>query len=112
MREMKGDKRPSEIFGAKLALALLALAALCACVTAQENTTDYWMDKAEEFAYNSSFEEVISALDEALKIDPGNETILIREALYLGIAGKVNESSETYEKALSILDEDPVEGSG
>lgn len=105
MREMKRDKRISKKLGAKLALTLLALAALCACVTAQETTTDYWMDKAEEFAYNSSFEEVISSLDEALKTDPGNETILIREALYLGIVGKVNESSQTYEKALSILDE-------
>ncbi len=94
------------IAGAKLVLALLALAALCTCVTAQENTTDYWMDKAEEFAYNSSFEEVISALDEALKIDPRNETILTRKASYLSLVGKVNESSETYEKALSVLDED------
>ncbi|MFZ3147663.1 MAG: tetratricopeptide repeat protein [Methanothrix sp.] len=90
---------------AKFVLALLALAALCTCVTAQENTTNYWMDKAEELAYNSSFEEVISALDEALKIDPRNETILIRKASYLNIVDRVNESSETYEKALALLDE-------
>jgi hypothetical protein len=59
---MNGDKGISKKLGAKLALTLLALAELCACVTAQENTTDYWMDKAEEFAYNSSFYLVISAL--------------------------------------------------
>jgi tetratricopeptide (TPR) repeat protein len=58
-----------------------------------ENTTDYQIDKAEELAYNSSFEEVISALDEALKMDPRNETILIRKASYLNIVGRVNESS-------------------
>jgi tetratricopeptide (TPR) repeat protein len=88
------------------ALILLSLAVLSTCALAQENTTGYWMDKAEELTYNSSFEEVISALDEALKIDPRNETILIRKASYLNVVNRVNESSETYEKALALLDED------
>jgi tetratricopeptide (TPR) repeat protein len=105
-KSSKFDKPSGIVVGAKLALALLALAALCTCVTAQENTTDYWMDKAEEFAYNSSFEKVISALDEVLKIDSGNETALIRKATYLGIVGKANESSETYEKGLALLEDD------
>jgi len=56
--------------GAGLALVLLALAALCSYAAAQENTTDDWTDRAEELANNSSFEEAISALDEALKVDP------------------------------------------
>ena len=90
----------------KASLILLSLAVLSTCALAQENTTDYWMDKAEELAYNSSFEGVISALDEALKIDPENTTILIRKASYLNIVGRVNESSESYEKALSLLDDD------
>ena len=43
-------RKTSEIIkavaGAKLALTLLALAALCTCVTAQENTTVYWMGQS------------------------------------------------------------------
>src|SRR5690606_27747650 len=87
----------------RLALALAALAILCAPSGAQENTTDYWMEKAQELYHNGSIEEAISAYDEALKIDPDNETILIRKAFDLMVVGKVNESAETYEKALVLL---------
>lgn len=90
----------------KLLFCFVSLTILCISAVAQENTTDYWMDKAEEYAYNSSFEEVLSALDEVLKIDSGNETALILKASYLGIVGKTNESSETYEKALALLEDD------
>ena len=106
MKRRKMSEIIRAVAGAKLALILLALAALCTCVTAQENTTVYWMDKAEELAYNSSFEGVISGLDEALKIEPENTTILIRKASYLNIVGRVNESAESYEKALALLDDD------
>ena len=99
--------------GAGLALVLLALAALCSYAAAQENTTDYWTERAEELANNSSFEEAISALDEALKVDPENETVLIRKASYLCVTGRMNESAETYERALAILEEelknDPID---
>ncbi len=89
-----------------VALGMLAIAGLCACVTAQENTTDYWMDKAEGLTHNGSFEEAISALDEALNIEPENETVLIRKAWYLSVVGMANESAKEYERALSFLDED------
>ena len=105
MREMNGDKRISKKLGAKLALTLLALAIICITAEAQENTAEYWIDRADEYMNNGSIEGAVSAYDEALKIDPDNTTILIHKALELSVLGRVNESSETYERALSLLDE-------
>jgi tetratricopeptide (TPR) repeat protein len=104
--------RPNFGAAARLALALAALAIFCLPSGAQENTTDYWMEKAQELYHNGSIEEAISAYDEALNIDPENETILIRKAFDLMVVGKVNESAETYEKALALLDEDLEEDPG
>ena len=101
-----GNKPIRMVVGTKLALTLLVLAALCACAVAQENTTAYWMTKAREFSINGSSEEAISAYDNASKIDPRNETVLIRKALELQVLGKENESSKAYQKAISLLDED------
>ncbi len=103
MGEMKRDKILSKMFGAKFAL--LALATICIATEAQENTTEYWIDRADEYMNNGSIEGAVSAYDEALKIDPDNTTILIQKALELSVLGRVNESSETYERALSLLDE-------
>jgi len=105
VREMNGNKRISKKLGAKLALTLLALAIICITAEAQENTAEYWIDRADEYMNNGSIEGAVSAYDEALKIDPDNTTILIHKALELSVLGRVNESSETYERALSLLDE-------
>jgi hypothetical protein len=59
---------------------MLALAALSACAAAQENTTTYWMNKAEEFAHNGSLDEAVSD-DEALKIEPDKETVLVQKTM-------------------------------
>lgn len=101
----KESNGPSKIVaGAKFVLALLVLTTLCTCALAQENTTDYWMNKAEELTHNGSIEEAISAYDEALKIEPENTTILTRKASDLNVVGKANESLEIYQKALALLD--------
>ena len=99
---MKNEKIAS---GAKLALALLALAVLCTCAMAQENSADTWMNKARALSLNGSNEEAIAAYDEVLKIDPGNVTAWDRKALELQSLGKENESAQAYEKTLSLLDE-------
>ena len=92
---MKRDKRISKKLGAKLALTLLALAIICITAEAQENTAEYWIDRADEYMNNGSIEGAVSAYDEALKIDPDNTTILIHKALGLSVLGRVDESSET-----------------
>jgi len=98
---------PSKLgVGTRLAIVFAVLATLCVPSMAQEETVDYWMDKAQELYFNGSIEEAISAYDEALRIDPRNETILIRKAFWLLVVGKVNESVETNERALALLDED------
>ncbi len=108
---MKG-KTGSLGTGTSLAIVFAALAMLCAPAGAQEETVDFWMNRAQELYHNGSIEEAISAYDEALNIDPENETILIRKAFELMVVGKVNESAETYEKALVLLDEDLEEDPG
>ncbi len=91
--------------GAKLALALLALATICIAAEAQENMTDYWMDRAGESMNNGSIEGAILAYDEALKIESENTTILVRKASELSVLGRMNESCKVYEKALILLED-------
>jgi len=56
--------------GAKFALVLMALAALCACAVAQEDTSDYWLNEGHELCENGSYEEALNAYDKAIQIDP------------------------------------------
>jgi tetratricopeptide (TPR) repeat protein len=89
----------------KFIFCLASLAILCTSAVAQENSTDYWIDRADEYMNNGSIEGAILAYDEALKIEPENTTILIQKALELSVLGRVNESTGTYERALTLLDE-------
>ena len=91
---------------ARFAVALLAIAMLCASTLAQENNTaGYWIEKAEELSQNSSFVDASNAYEKALQIDPDNATIWHRQAFLLTTIGKENESTKASEKALSLLDE-------
>lgn len=59
---------------ARFVIAFLAMAVLCFNTVAQDNTTGYWMNRAEELMHNGSLDEAISAYNRVLEIDPGNET--------------------------------------
>lgn len=89
----------------KLIFSLISLKFFCTSAVGWEETTGYWFNRAEELTHNGSIDEAISACDEALKIEPGNDFVLVRKAMYLNIIGMVNESAKTYEKALTLLDE-------
>jgi len=89
----------------KLIFSFLSLKFFCASAVAQEETSRYWINRAEELVHNDSIEEAISACGMALKREPGNDSNLVRKAMYLNIIGMVNESAKTYEKALTLLDE-------
>ena len=92
--------------GFKFIFCLTSLAILCISAVAQENTTDYWMERGEDLGHQGLFDEAVSAYDEVLKIDPGNETAWIRKASDLQVLGRENESLEAYEKAVSLVNED------
>lgn len=78
----KESEEPSKIAaGAKFSFALLALAVLCVCVTAQENTSGYWIERAEELSQNSSFVEASNAYEKALQIEPDNTFCEVRGGL-------------------------------
>jgi hypothetical protein len=61
--------------GTRLVVVLVALASLCVCAAAQEDTADYWYKESGELFVNGSSEESVRALDKALQIDPENATI-------------------------------------
>ena len=89
-----------------VALGLLALAVLCVSAAAQENTTDYWMDRANVLIHKDLEEEAVFAYDEVLKLDPKNETALLRKASTLYTLGKETEGQRAYERALLLIEED------
>src|SRR5690606_720660 len=89
-----------------LSTVMLALAMICTCTQAQENTTDYWMDRANVLIHKDLEEEAVFAYDEVLKLDPKNETALLRKASTLYTLGKEDEGQRAYERALLLMEED------
>ena len=98
-------KRNNKLAKAGFVIVLMALAMLCVSAVAQENTTDYWVTKANDLRLNGSTDEAISAYDRALQIDPANDTVWTYKALELAFSGRDEESLRASEKALAILDE-------
>lgn len=99
-KEAEEDKRlPGIILGANIALALLTIVVLCASSAAQEDTADYWLEKAYELSANGSHEEALRAYDKVLEKDPGNYTALINKGHDLK-----SWAFENYNKALEITD--------
>ena len=96
-----GDRQMPTRSGFKMIFCLASLAILGLQAAAQEDTVDYWMERAGESVNNGSFDQAISAIDQALKIDPENASLLTSEADLLNVEEKANASLETYEKALS-----------
>jgi len=75
----------------------MALTISCAGVLAQGNSY-------ETFSIIGS-DESIQAYDNALQADPGNYSIWINRAQSLTYQGRLNESVESYQKALDLIDE-------
>ncbi len=89
---------------AKSALTMIALVILCTSAMAQENITDFGMMKSDA-TFNVAFGESFQADDDALQNDPGNYSLWINRALNLTYLGRLNESMESYQKALDLIDE-------
>ena len=62
---------------AKFAIILLALAALCTCVIAQEKTAGYWSAQGDDLLRKGSINEALEAYEKSLLLDPENESVLL-----------------------------------
>jgi tetratricopeptide (TPR) repeat protein len=100
------DRQMSAPSSLKIIFCLATLAILGTHAAAEEDTVDYWMEKAGESVNNGSFDQAILAYDQALMIDSENASVLLHKAYLLNVVGKANASLESYEKALVILDKD------
>ena len=99
----------------RFALALIAIAMLCASSLAQENTADDWYKKGRDLAKNGSYEEAVFAYNRAIELEPNNATFytaivpnLNMLALTTNNQSKRNESLEAIDKALEIDPKNPV----
>ncbi len=89
------------------AIALIAIAILCASAVAQENTAEGWYQKGQELARNGSLLDAVQAYDKAIDLNPGNLDARLNKAMALHKAGKINESAfardEAVKAAISYL---------
>ena len=99
----------------RFAIALLALAMLCASSLAQENTAEDWYKKGRDLAKNGSYEEAVFAYNRAIELEPNNATFytaivpnLNMLALTTNNQSKRNESLEAIDKALEIDPKNPI----
>jgi len=113
--EAKEAEGPSKIVvGSKIVLALLALATLCVCAAAQEETADELYKKGRDLDRNGSYEEAVKAYDRAIELEPSNATFYISKvpglnmlAILTNGQSKFNESLQAIDKALEIDPKNP-----
>ncbi len=93
----------------KFAIAMLAIATLCASAMAQENTANGWLKKGYELMGNGSYEEATKAMQKAVELDPENATLWDAKAQSLAFAvsfsgnlSEYNESLKAQDKAIEL----------
>lgn len=90
---------------AVFAIALLAVAMLCASALAQEETADSWYKKGQELMENESYQEALSSYDEGLKTDQQNASAWHYRGLALAGMGYGVEANQSLQKAMELLDQ-------
>jgi tetratricopeptide (TPR) repeat protein len=88
--------------GARSALALIALAALCSCTLAQETTAEDWIERGEELLYSGSLEESVEAFNKAIDLDPQNADVWRYKALILRDQGEYDEAIAAFDRAIEF----------
>jgi tetratricopeptide (TPR) repeat protein len=80
----------------------LAIAALCICTSAQENTAEGWFKKGADLFKNQSYEEAIMAMDKVIESNPKNETAwnVKGSSLVLLASNMYDEALRCFDKAL------------
>ena len=89
---------------AVFAIALLAVAMLCASALAQEETADSWYKKGQELMENESYQEALSSYDEGLKTGQQNASAWHYRGLALAGMGYGVEANQSLQKAMELLD--------
>ena len=95
---------------ARFAIALLAVAVLCTCVMAQENTARGWYKRGVELAGNGSYEDAVKAYEKAIELDP-NYGAAWRDkgyslgylAMFIKDFGRYNESLVAFDRAIYLI---------
>jgi len=88
-----------------LAIILGILALLSTSVTAQEMTSEDWYKKGQEMYENGSYQEVLEAYDEVLKIDSQNASAWHYRGMALVSMGRGVEANQSLQKAIELLDQ-------
>lgn len=90
---------------ARFAVALLAVAMLCATAWADEKSAKSWMEMGFELSQNGSYKEAVQAFEVATQMEPGNMYAWINKAALLDRLKEHDEAISSYRKALEILNE-------
>jgi len=96
---------PKKSTSARFAIALIALAALCSCTLAQENTAEDWFNRGQELMDNESYEEALRAYDSAIELDPEDARFWMGKGDTQMRMVDYDEYLVTYEKALDLINE-------
>ena len=89
---------------AGFAIALLAIAMLCVCAVAQENTAESWYKTGKESLNKGEWKDAIGAYDKALQIDPTHVKAWSDKAVALDMLGKRDEAIQAFDKAIQQCD--------
>ena len=86
----------------RLALAILSLAVLCICATAQDETAQSLLKKGYDQSMNGSHEQALQTYDRVIQIDPENGLAWINKANSLMVLNRMDEATAAYQRALEI----------
>jgi len=93
------------VAGARFALAMLVLAAICIGAAAEdEKSANYWYEKSLEQYNNGSLEESLQAVDKAIELDPENATLWAYKASSLNLAGVITQNQSRFDESLQAYD--------
>jgi tetratricopeptide (TPR) repeat protein len=105
LAERRQEDRQFSVPGSlKIIPFLVLLAALYMTAAAQEDTVDYWMQRAGEYESNGSLDQAISAIEQALKIDPENASSWLGKGSALSQMAVVADDQKMYNESLQAYD--------
>lgn len=96
---------------ARFVIAMLAVAMICVCAMAQENTTEYWFNKGQELQRNNSNEEAIKAFDKAIDLNKSYAFALGGKGSAMFSMGKYEDAIVAWNKAIAIEHDEFFSGS-